>query len=377
MIGRLEQSHFAVIPARALPGSPEESGEGPESTASHGHGDGAENAHGAGGSPGFDVRFRDGLLLVSQVDEGGAAARAGVQPGWVLVRGGDEDVAEEYAETREARPDLDDRDLAFAMRRDLESEIGGDVGTSEEFVFLDADDNEVALTLEREELGVISHDFGTGLPTFHLRFHDEIITRDDLRVGRIHFTNWFLPMMRPIDEAIDRMRDADGIVIDLRGNSGGAGAMVMGLAGHFFTDRRELGTQTMRDGKMTYIAMPRFVNTESEAVQPYAGPLAILIDETSASASEVFSGGVQSTGRARVFGETSAGAVLPARTTMLPNGDALLHALGDFKTSTGITLEERGVVPDEVVRLTRDDLLAGRDAQLEAALAWIAAQPRP
>ena len=49
----------------------------------------------------------------------------------------------------------------------------------------------------------------------------------------------------------------------------------------------------------------------------------------------------------------------------------LIHAYGDFVTADGTRLEGRGVVPDEEVPLTRQDLLAGRDATLERALHWI------
>jgi carboxyl-terminal processing protease len=99
--------------------------------------------------------------------------------------------------------------------------------------------------------------------------------------------------------------------------------------------------------------------------------VAVLIDETSASASEVFAGGMQAIGRVRVFGSTSLGGVLPAVTDRLPNGDVLYHAIADFATPDGTVLEGRGVLPDEPVRPTRADLLAGRDPVLDAALAWI------
>jgi carboxyl-terminal processing protease len=91
----------------------------------------------------------------------------------------------------------------------------------------------------------------------------------------------------------------------------------------------------------------------------------------SGSASECFTGGMQSLGRARVFGQVSMGQALPALFDKLPNGDVLIHAYGDFVTATGVRLEGRGVVPDQLVPLKRDELLAGRDAPLEAALAWI------
>jgi C-terminal processing protease CtpA/Prc len=79
---------------------------------------------------------------------------------------------------------------------------------------------------------------------------------------------------------------------------------------------------------------------------------------------------MQAIGRARVFGQTSMGQALPALFDKLPNGDVFIHAWGDFVTADGTRVEGRGVVPDEIVPVTRRDLLAGRDAPLEAALAW-------
>jgi carboxyl-terminal processing protease len=80
---------------------------------------------------------------------------------------------------------------------------------------------------------------------------------------------------------------------------------------------------------------------------------------------------MQSLGRARVFGQVSMGQALPALFDKLPNGDVLLHAYGDFVTATGVRLEGRGVIPDQEVPLLAADLLAGRDATMAAALAWI------
>ena len=54
----------------------------------------------------------------------------------------------------------------------------------------------------------------------------------------------------------------------------------------------------------------------------------------------------------------------------------LYHSFADFITSGGTRLEGRGVIPDEAVSVTRQDLLAGRDPVLDAALRWIAAQPQ-
>ncbi len=214
------------------------------------------------------------------------------------------------------------------------------------------------------------------LPTVFARFRAARArtTDGDGAVGVIWFNAWMMPIMQQFDQTVDRYRDADGFVIDLRGNGGGVGAMIMGLAGHFIDGRESLGVMRTRTTTLRFVTNPRRVSTTGERVSPFAGPVAVLTDGMSASASEVFTGGMQAVGRVRVFGTTTAGAVLPASMDRLPNGDVLYHAFGEFETATGIRLEGRGVVPDEPVALTRRDLLAGRDAALEAALVWITHQ---
>jgi carboxyl-terminal processing protease len=160
-------------------------------------------------------------------------------------------------------------------------------------------------------------------------------------------------------------------VLDLRGNPGGLAAMLMGISGHFLTERTVLGTMKTRETQLRFTANPRQVSAAGERVTPFGGPVAILVDSLTGSASECFAGGMQSIGRARVFGQSSMGQALPAVFDRLPNGDTLIHAYGDFVTADGTRLEGRGVVPDEEVPLTRQDLLAGRDATLERALHWI------
>jgi carboxyl-terminal processing protease len=125
-----------------------------------------------------------------------------------------------------------------------------------------------------------------------------------------------------------------------------------------------------RDNELRFVVNPRRVSAQGERVTPFDGPVAILVDAMSGSASECFAGGMQSLGRVRVFGQPSMGQALPALFARLPNGDVLIHAFGDFVTSDGTRLEGRGVIPDQIVPLDRAQLLAGHDRPLEAALAW-------
>ena len=127
--------------------------------------------------------------------------------------------------------------------------------------------------------------------------------------------------------------------------------MMMGISGHFVGERKTLGVMKTRENELRFVANPRLVSAAGERVEPFAGPVAILVDAMSGSASECFAGGMQSIGRARVFGQTSMGQALPALFDRMPNGDVLIHAYGDFVTADGTRLEGRGVIPDEVVPL--------------------------
>ncbi len=151
--------------------------------------------------------------------------------------------------------------------------------------------------------------------------------------------------------------------------------MIMGVSGYFLDAPISLGVIKTRDSSLNLVANPRLVGFDGQSVTPFAGPLAILVDSGSYSASEIFTGGMQSIKRARVFGTRTAGGALPAVLERLPGGDVLQYAIGDFTTATGERIEGRGVIPDTIVTPTRAELVAGHDPVLEAALDWIASQP--
>jgi carboxyl-terminal processing protease len=357
MIGRLRQSHFSLIPEEFA-----------DTLAPTTAGDSAEVVT---GDVGLDVRLLGDDLVVTQVEPGGPADSAGIRLGWVLVAVDDDSVAPILHRIREQEIRYPD---GFLLWSAADRRLGGAVGTSVTVALLDGRDHPQVRTLVRRTAPSEAVKFGN-LPTFFARFaRDEHMTPAGHQVGRIWFNFWMPALIQQVDDAVEAFRAYDGIVIDLRGNRGGAGGMVMGVAGHFLTERVSLGDFRTRRTTLQFRANPRLVNRRGERVEPFAGPVAILIDETSGSASEVFAGGMQALGRVRVFGTTSLGGVLPALFDRLPNGDVLYHAIADFATPDGIVLEGRGVIPDEPVRPTRADLLAGHDPVLDAALAWIDTQ---
>jgi carboxyl-terminal processing protease len=190
-------------------------------------------------------------------------------------------------------------------------------------------------------------------------------------VGIMRFEYWLPPVMPALDRAVDATRQCAGMIVDLRGNLGGVAGMMMGVAGHFLRDPQTLGVMRTHGEEMRFVANPRRATDAGAVVEPFAGNLAILVDGLSASTSEMFAAAMQALGRARVFGERTAGEALPAMATRLPTGDVLMHVVADFVAPDGSRIEGRGVIPNEVVPLTANDLAAGRDAPLDAALHWI------
>ena len=99
-----------------------------------------------------------------------------------------------------------------------------------------------------------------------------------LTVGWIRFDVWVLGTSRALDTAMDSLRTADGVIVDLRGNPGGLIPMLIGASGHFLDTPETLGTLTTRNNRIEIRANPRRIDTAGEYVEPYAGPLVVLVD---------------------------------------------------------------------------------------------------
>ncbi|NJD11623.1 MAG: hypothetical protein FIB01_14710 [Gemmatimonadetes bacterium] len=359
LIARIGVSHYALVPVEYNASfDPRRNGREPRDTI---------------GDAGLELRAVGDDVVVWRVAPDGPAAAAGVTPG-ALVRAVDGFDPNAGLRNRHALAEPHEQQLALTrVLYGVNRLVQGGVGDSVTLKLASPDgDRGVTLRLRPTPGQLVK--FGN-LPPSMVSVRQTVIAgggAGDGCIGLVTFTSWMAPIATAIDKAVDAVRHCQGIVIDLRGNPGGVGGMVMGVGGHFVDSVQPLGTMKLRGNELKFVLNPRRVDPRGQPVPVYAGPLAILVDAMTASTSEIFAAGMQAIGRARVFGELTAGQALPALASKLPNGDVLMHAIADYLVVDGKRIEGRGVVPDQLLPLTFGDLAAGRDAPLQAALDWIA-----
>jgi len=308
----------------------------------------------------MDVRVVGGQALVTSVDEGSPAAKAGVRPGWQILRINGREVAGSIETVSGVYKDSTLRDMMLS--RAITSRLNSDFGGKVQVQFLDGSDRKVDLEIAEGAPRGTRSKFGL-LPPQYVWVESRKLEGN---IGYVAFNMFLDParLMPAFEEAIRSFRECDGIVVDIRGNPGGIGIMAMGLAGWFIDQQgRQLGTMLTRATPLKFVVNPR--------LPTFRRPLAILVDGSSASTSEIFAGGMQDLKRARIFGTRTAGAALPSFIERLPNGDGFQCATANYISEGGKPLEGIGVTPDVEAPPTRALLLAGKDAALEAAIHWI------
>ncbi len=178
-------------------------------------------------------------------------------------------------------------------------------------------------------------------------------------------------------EAIGTSRSSGGraIILDLRNNPGGIRDEAVGVASQFLKEGNVLLEEDAEGNVQPFPVKPGGVAIDT--------PLVVLVNEGSASSSEVVAGAIQDYRRARLVGTTTFGTGTVLTPFGLSDGSAILLGTSQWKTPLGRQIWKRGIVPDvqvplkddavpllpqETASLTLDQLRASSDTQLVRAL---------
>lgn len=268
-------------------------------------------------------------LIVTYVLPGGKSEAAGIQVGWRV-------------ESVDGQP------------VGIGSEIARQEDGQYKLVFTDAEEHSHTAVIEEAEIPV-----QVGVSEMR---EDGILILSFDSFGQAT-QDWF--------EAEMRKAIADppkGIIVDLRDNRGGLISAVGRTLSPFFAERQPYAY-------IEYGYLPRFPERTRRWEQTYAGPVAVVVHEPSASGAEVFAATMQESGRGVVVGEKTRGSVIVSRRINLPDGGELRIGLRGFRSGQGRILEGSGVTPDIGVELTADALRSGRDPMIEAAAARLLSGP--
>lgn len=355
-------SHLALIPSEAVPGPRRK----PRPNAPTGQA-------GVRADVGLRLSLLEGRVHVLQVLPGSPAAEAGITPGWTVEAIDDwamDDVLASLAQLPEGRSRQLAR-LQFEVHANARLE---NLVVGEKVVLALRDGRgrtrEATLAATPSEGSLLR--LVPGMPEQVARYRAGRMALDGGGCAlNVAFDVWAQQAYQQFVASLREHPDCDRLVLDLRGNTGGQIWTITAFAGLLYDQPTQLGTMTTDSGRLNLAVLPRRVADDGSRLRTLHGPVAVLLDHGSASSSEIFAGGLQATGRARVFGETSAGMALPAITARLPSGDWLYYPTADMTDPKGRRIEGEGVQPDEAAPPHVADLLAGRDPALEAALRWL------
>lgn len=277
-----------------------------------------------GGGIGVEFALRNKLPTATRILQNNPAEKAGVQVGDILTK-------------------VNDESTAGKSLNDVVSKVRGDVGTTVKLTIVrDGVEKEISVTRAQvnnpSAYGEIKG--GIGVLT---------ISRFDTNTGAL---------ARKV--ATDfQAKGVKSVVLDLRGNGGGYVDAAQAVAGLWLNDKlvvtEKQGTTTVASLKSTGTPVLEGIKT------------VVLVNKSSASASEIVAGALQDHKVATLVGETTFGKGSVQKLLNLSDGAMLKVTIARWYTPSGINISEKGITPNKVVERTADDFNANRDPQMDAA----------
>lgn len=182
----------------------------------------------------------------------------------------------------------------------------------------------------------------------------------DKNIGYIQISS-FISNSTPNEflEALENTDKTKGLIIDLRGNTGGLLQNAVFVA-NMFIQKGKIVSIVGRNG-YHYDVMAQDTNVNIDK------PIILLIDGASASASEIFSGAMKDYHKAKLLGTRTYGKGMVQKIIPMPNETGLNLTIAKYLTPQGNDINKLGINPDITLPMKKADIIAKRDVQLETA----------
>ncbi len=283
---------------------------------------------------GAELAFRDGAVVVVAPLKGSPAQKAGLLPEDIITH-------------------VDGTDISGENLNQVVQRIRGKKGTTVLLTILrESEMNPKQLTIVRDDINIPS-------------VESEVLKTQSGSLGYIALNQFGDNSVEEFKEALEAFQrtPVGGLIVDLRFNGGGYLEGAVDVASLFLPRGKIVSVQRRGTDLEHHYAYGRPLFPDK--------PLVVLINQGSASASEIVAGALQDHKRATIIGMKSFGKGTVQEVVDLPGGSSLRVTTARWLTPEGKNLGKEGVHPDIIVDRSAEDFEKERDPQLDAAKEWL------
>jgi len=280
---------------------------------------------------GAELTLRDGAVTVVAPLKGSPAAKAGLLPKDIII-------------------EVDGETIEKESLHETVQRIRGPKGTQVTLTIIRENEPEpLTFNINRAEIKIPSVEY-------------ELKETSTGSIGYISINQFAEDTNDEVEEALLALEkeDMDGIILDVRFNGGGYLDRAVDLVSMFMQQGKVVSVQRRIGEPDAHYVYGRPIDTET--------PMVVLINEGSASASEILAGALQDNGRATIIGKQSFGKGTVQEIFELPGGASVRITVAKWLTPNGLNLGEEGVTPDIEIDRSPEDFDAELDPQMDAAM---------
>ncbi|WP_130819446.1 S41 family peptidase [Anaerococcus vaginimassiliensis] len=261
---------------------------------------------------------KEGLIKVVQVFDDSPAKEAGMKAGDYITKvEGDEFTADQMEEAVALMKGDEDTTVNITIKRISDDKSEGE---------------DIDLKVDRRDVRVDTVD-------------ESIKEVDGKKIGYIHIKSFDDVTKEDFDKSYKKLKDGgiEGLVLDLRNNPGGSLDVCLDIADKFLDEGTIVTTKDKKGNVVT---------EESDAEMDDI-PMTVLVNENSASASEILSGALKDRKRAKVIGQKTFGKGIVQKLFPLNDGSGVKITISEYHTPSGAKINKVGVSPD--IEATNDN----------------------